>query len=103
MFVAYAVSPLVVLAVWVPHFGDDFMRPAAVGRAMLMTLAGPLAFGLLNNDSWPAVVGAALMTWWIWLTLVVLTPLRNIHPGLHAAMGLFWCLTGCPAAASMFT
>ncbi len=61
---------------------------------------GPFAWVILNSLSFIAVITTFFGVWSAFLSLVLMTRLRNLPYAVHLFLALVWCCSGLPSVAS---
>ena len=69
----------------------------------LWQTSGPFAWVLSNPFNLTAIIGIFCSIWTVYLTLVLMTGLRNLPYAVHLLLAFVWCCSGCPPAVVVIT
>jgi hypothetical protein len=69
----------------------------------LWQASGPFAWAILGSLDQLRILVIFAAVWAIWLTIVLITRLRDLPYSFHLLMALVWCLSGFPPAACVIT
>jgi hypothetical protein len=91
---------LVIMVGWIivplPPPSTNATIPARLGGAACQ-VTGPFAWLVVQHArSLAPGVMVAFLTWWLWLTVVTMTRLRDLPYWVHVTAVILWCCAGCP-------